>query len=575
MMMKNLLFAGMTIAMMACTSASQQDKVVVRLNQVGYYPDEEKTIVVEGVYPEGLIDVKDKDGKSVLRPTKIRKAVSPWGDKIRYVVDLSELKEEGEYQVCVAKTTMPMTISKKALHDISVASLKLFYLIRSGVPIEKQYAGEFARPLGHADTQVLIHASAASKTRPEGTVISSPLGWYDAGDYNKYVVNSAFSIGLMLGVYEQNKAYFDQLNTNIPESGNQTADFLDEMMFNMKWLLTMQDPEDGGVYHKLTTPNFEDFVMPTDCKQKRYVVAKSVTGTLDFAAVMAQMARLMKDNKDYADFSKQATAAAEKAYQWAVANPKAFYQQGELNKTFKPEVTTGEYGDDSADDEFFWAATELYKLTGKPAYLQAAKEKMPKDYLVPSWGNVSGLGMIAWLSADQPEMTENAKKALKTCCDEYINGVDESCFQAPYGMREKDFGWGHLSERCCGMGISLLFADRFVEKGKYHRFALENIDCLLGRNALGYCYVTGFGQKSPMHPHHRISEADSIEKPFPGMLVGGPNPGQQDKMENLTYPSSLPDESYTDNMASYASNEIAINWNAALVGLLCWVDAIK
>lgn len=574
-MMKKLILFGVAFAMVACTSATRQKNVEVRLNQVGYYPNEEKAIVIEGVYPEGMIQVKDKDGKTVLEPTKIRKAVAPWGNKIRYVVDLSDLKEEGQYDVCVAGTKVPMTISNKALHDISVASLKLFYLIRSGVPIEKQYAGEYARPLGHADTNVLIHSSAATKSRPEGTVISSPLGWYDAGDYNKYVVNSAFSIGLMLGVYEQNKVYFDQLNTNIPESDNQTADFLDEMMFNMKWLLTMQDPDDGGVYHKLTTPNFEGFVMPADCKQPRYVVAKSVTGTLDFAAVMAQMAHLMKDNKDYMDFSKQATIAAEKAYQWAVANPNAFYQQSEMNKNYKPEVNTGEYGDGNANDEFFWAATELYKLTGKAQYLQEARRLIPNDYLVPSWGNVSGLGMLAWLTADQPELAEVAKKALKRCCDEYIKGVDTSSFQAPYGMREKDFGWGHLSERCCGMGISLLFADRYVEKGKYHRFALENVDCLLGRNALGYCYVTGFGQKSPMHPHHRISEADGIEKPFPGMLVGGPNPGQQDKMENLTYPSGLPDESYTDNMASYASNEIAINWNAALVGLLCWMDAIE
>jgi endoglucanase len=125
------------------------------------------------------------------------------------------------------------------------------------------------------------------------------------------------------------------------------------------------------------------------------------------------------------------------------------------------------------------------------------------------------------------------------------------------------------------MGIALLFADQYVTKGKYRRYAIENIDCLLGRNALGYCYVTGFGQKSPMHPHHRPSAADGIDAPFPGMLVGGPNPGQQDKGSNLVYPSSLPDESYVDHADSYASNEIAINWNAALVGLLCWVDATE
>lgn len=572
-MVKKLLLSSAALALVACVSAKSD--VAIRLNQVGYFPNEEKVVVIEGINPAGKIQVKNLQGKTVLKPRNIRQSQSPWGDKTRYVVDISDLKKEGDYEVCVAGAKAPLRIARHALHDISVASLKLFYLIRSGVPIESQYAGPYARPLGHADTQVLVHPSAASESRPEGTVISSPLGWYDAGDYNKYVVNSAFSIGLMLGVYEENKAYFDRLQTNIPESKNQTADFLDEMMFNMLWLLTMQDPDDGGVYHKLTTPNFEGFVMPKDCHQPRYVVAKSVTATLDFAAVMAQMARLMKGNADYPDFSAKAAEAAERAYLWALVHPDAFYRQGDMNKQFQPAVNTGEYGDGNATDERFWAATELYKLTGKTVYKQDALRLMPSDFLVPSWGNVSGLGMLSWLSAGDAVQADKVRQALQACCDAYVKDTDQSCFQAPYGNHAHDFGWGHLSERCCGMGIALLFSDQYVAKGKYRRYALENIDCLLGRNALGYCYVTGFGQKSPMHPHHRPSAADGIDAPFPGMLVGGPNPGQQDKGSNLVYPSSLPDESYVDHADSYASNEIAINWNAALVGLLCWVDATE
>ena len=95
-------------------------------------------------------------------------------------------------------------------------------------------------------------------------------------------------------------------------------------------------------------------------------------------------------------------------------------------------------------------------------------------------------------------------------------------------------------------------------------------------NATGYSYVTGFGDHSPRHPHHRPSASDGIEAPWPGMLVGGPNPGQQDRFAaDLTYPSSVPDESYLDHEESYASNEIAINWNASLLAFLAWLDALK
>ena len=131
-----------------------------------------------------------------------------------------------------------------------------------------------------------------------------------------------------------------------------------------------------------------------------------------------------------------------------------------------------------------------------------------------------------------------------------------------------------MAEGCCCSGVALLYADRYIDQGHYLHYALQNADYLMGRNATGYCFITGFGVKSPQHPHHRISASDGIDAPFPGMLVGGPNPGQQDRESaNLSYSSNYPDESYLDDVGSYASNEIAINWNASLVALLCWLDA--
>ena len=92
------------------------------------------------------------------------------------------------------------------------------------------------------------------------------------------------------------------------------------------------------------------------------------------------------------------------------------------------------------------------------------------------------------------------------------------------------------------------------------------LDHVLGRNAMGRSMVTGFGSTPPLHPHHRPSEADGVAAPVPGFLVGGPTPGQQDKAGcPVPYPSSAPALSYLDHVCSYASNEVAINWNAPLV----------
>ena len=159
--------------------------------------------------------------------------------------------------------------------------------------------------------------------------------------------------------------------------------------------------------------------------------------------------------------------------------------------------------------------------------------------------------------------------------DSLLTAIPASSFQTPSGNRAKDFDWGCLGGSFCSTGVALLFAYRLTGDSRYLTAARQNADYILGRNALGYCYVTGFGTHSPMHPHHRISAADGIDKPFPGLLVGGPNPGQQDKGSNLTYLSDVPDESYMDHVDSYASNEIATNWNAELVSLMGWLDAIE
>ncbi|HVX49458.1 MAG TPA: glycoside hydrolase family 9 protein, partial [Chitinophagaceae bacterium] len=121
-------------------------------------------------------------------------------------------------------------------------------------------------------------------------------------------------------------------------------------------------------------------------------------------------------------------------------------------------------------------------------------------------------------------------------------------------------------------GIALVNAYLISGDKKYLAGAISNIDYLLGRNATGYCFVTGFGTKSTMHPHHRQSIADGVAAPVPGLLAAGPNPGKQD---GTAYPLSEPETAYNDNEKAYASNEIAINWNAPAVYLVNALEALQ
>lgn len=564
----------------ALNAAAQGQKAEVnpiKVNQVGYYPTAAKIATIEPSAKVKTFCLKDKAGKVVWRGKATRSLKSPFSNKVRQEVDFSKVSTPGQYTLVAGKYQQPVIISQHPYDAALKASLKAYYFQRTGMALDAKYAGAYARPAAHMDTLVMVHPSAASPDRPAGTIISSPKGWYDAGDYNKYIVNSGFTIGAILQSYQLNKDYFKTLQVNIPESDNQIPDVLDEMMYNLEWMLTMQDPSDGGVYHKLTTPNFEGFVMPVECHQQRYVVQKSTCAALDFAATMALAVRVYGEYPAFSSFCKQAQQAAERAYAWAVKHPTAYYDQDAINKKYSPAVNTGTYGDDDAEDEFFWAATEMYLTTGERAYLEQARQFAPSEYSIPTWGGVAGLGIHQWLNqeilktryaSDMP--TEAWKNSLKRLCDADIQALGTSSFHSIFGNTAKDFHWGSNSESCAGRGLAQMYEYMLSGDKQYKSAALTTIDYLFGRNATGYCYLTGFGTQPVMHPHHRISAADGIEAPVPGLLAGGANMGKQDADGVPPY-SPYPDEDYQDVTPSYASNEIAINWNAYLVALLGWV----
>lgn len=225
-------WAGLFLLAVPLAATAAND--TIRVNQLGYYPHQEKIAVTDCRDIKTFTVTNTSTGQTVFSGKPLYSASSEWSDKVRTILDFSPLKVPGNYQLTIdGKYTVPFSISNQALLPLSRAALKAFYYQRCSLPIEETYAGKWTRPAGHPDTQVIIHASAASSERPAGTVISSPKGWYDAGDYNKYIVNSAFTIGLMLSAYQAFPEYFTKLETNIPESGNGIPDLLDETYYNL------------------------------------------------------------------------------------------------------------------------------------------------------------------------------------------------------------------------------------------------------------------------------------------------------------------------------------------------------
>ncbi len=576
------------LCLLANLTNAQPPSEAIRLNQIGFYPNAPKIAVVVGELG-GTFQIASSDGKRVLFTGKLseprRSAVS---GKMSCIADFSAFRRTGTFVLVVpgAGQSYPFAIRPAVHRDLAAGVLKGFYYQRVSTALPEKYAGQWSRPAGHPDTRVLVHPSAASAGRPAGTAIASPGGWYDAGDYNKYIVNSGITVGTLLSLYEDFPQFCDKLDVNIPERGNSIPDLLDETLWNLRWMLTMQDSGDGGVYHKLTNPSFDGMVMPDKAVKDRYVVQKSVTATLDFAAVMAQAGRVFRRyDRALPGLADSCLTAAVRAWQWARKNPNALYDQDAMNRQFDPDVSTGTYGDRDATDEWIWAAAELYATTKDDQYYTAVNlfpddKTSGRPSALPSWNQVRLLGYYTLMRLGN-ELTPKGKanlpqlqKRLIGFADELVQGADGQAYQTVMGKLAQDYIWGS-SAVAANQGIALIQAYRLTANRRYLDYALANLDYLLGRNATGYSFVTGFGDKTPLHPHHRPSEADGVATPVPGLLSGGPNARapQQDKCPGYTATSA--DEMFIDNVCSYASNEIAINWNAPLVYLVWAVEALQ
>ena len=551
----------------------------IRLNQIGFYPNSPKIAAVKDIEGSPFFLV-DPEGDTLYSGGLTGTRYWEHSGENVSLADFSTFTIPGEYRLCVSGLgcSSVFTIEPHEMTEAAKASLKTFYYQRASMDLTPQYAGKWARPLGHPDTSVIIHPSAASENRPAGTRISSPKGWYDAGDYNKYIVNSGITLYTLLLLYEQFPAMMDTINLNIPESGNELPDLLDEALWNLRWMLTMQDPEDGGVYHKCTTPQFEGMVMPHVCGQDRYLVQKSTAAALDFAAVMAQASRVFSlFESELPGLADSCLSAAKSAWAWAEIHPDVIYNQDKINGLFDPDIWTGAYGGGDLSDEKFWAAMELAVTTQNPEYLSGASAQSNGRRIFPqSWGDVRPLGYYTFFRHQKDlrfDLDSDLESPFLLFADSLLAKQSESAYDVVMGESLVNFIWGS-NAIAANQSMALFQAYLLTGKTKYRDAALSNIDYLLGRNPTAYSFLTGFGHKTPMHLHHRPSEADGIDEPIPGFLAGGPNMQRQDEQYGVKYPSSFPALCYVDTMPSYATNEIAINFNAALVYDLFAAEAL-
>ena len=510
----------------------------IRLNSVGYQPLQPKHASIAVAATNFTLRGAD-DGVVFSGAVVGPRTNADTGERL-FTADFSAFANAGTFQLEVpgAVRSAPFRIGSDIYREPFVTVTRAMYLWRCGTAVSGTHHGKtFTQDVCHTNDAWLDYVGSP------GVRSNSTGGWHDAGDYNKYVVNAGVTVGCMFRAWEDFRPAIQKQTLNLPERGGRLPEFLAEIKWELDWLFTMQAP-DGSVYHKVSTPDFGGFIMPEQELAKRYFTPWSSAATADFVAMLAAGARHFREFD--AAYAERCLTAARKSYAFLLTNP-------ENHRADLTGFSTGAYQNHDADDRL-WAAAELWAATGETNFLhdfEARARGRDQGFEVAwDWGNVRNLGLLTYLNPPREgrdaALVESLRISLLRTADDIVKTRAAHGYARPLGER---YGWG-----CNGVvarqTLVLHAAHRLSPKPEYRETALDALGYLFGRNPFGRSFVTGLGANPPLHPHDRRSGAAGITEPWPGYLVGGPNRKATD---------------WHDVEEDYRTNEIAINWNGALI----------
>lgn len=540
--------------------ASTMSGAAVQVDQAGYLPAMAKIAFVNQAADSFQL-VDTSEGRVVLRGTctELTTADAATGKAV-YAADFSSWQTAGRYLVRVPGNgdSFPFIIGDSVYTPVFAKSLKGFFFQRCGSLLLPSAAGLYTHVACHTSDAYFHSATGETGSRP------ATGGWHDAGDYGKYVVNAGITVETLLMAYEYFPDRFQSDQIGIPESGNSLPDLLDEVLYELLWLKKMQAGS-GGVYCKLTREQFAPFIMPNKDTEKRYLYIITTAATADFSAMMARASRTYRTyNPIFADSCLQ---MAEKAWTYLTAHPSIEPAGGFHNPT---GTATGEYGDGDDTDERMLAAAELFEATGQETYHNYFLQNYAKSALFSSamaWPQMKPLALITYLYSRQSSAQATAQTRIQAALLAYAEKMVTQWSQSGYRVLLKpgEYVWGSNAD-ALNKAILLIFAYDKTAERRFLQIALDQLHYVLGTNAHNMTFVTGVGSASPRNIHHRPSASDGIAAPVPGLLSGGANQYLNDAVLAGRFNSSTPPAlCYVDQLDSYASNEICLNWNAPLV----------
>lgn len=541
----------------------------IHVDQVGYLTNHDKVAMVADAKDKTFEIIDAKTNKVVFTGKLSAPKYDAMSEETLSKADFTNLKTPGTYILKVGnRESYDFEIGDNVYAVPAVQSWRSYTLSRSNTPIDDTNVSGLKLNGGHPqDKEAKVYFT--DKLNKKGDVVDVSGGWYDAGDYGKYITTAGLSSAELMLAYEANPDHFTKGQLVFPKGVKSDAnlpDVLSEVKFEIDWMRKMQR-QDGSTFHKvagLTWPGFD--ISPDTDTQPRYIFSTATYSSAIYGASLAIGARVYEPfDKAYAQSLKK---DAERVWDYLQKTPNPVYRVDEGQ-----ENGSGPYNKNTDIEERLWLAAEMFLTTSDKKYedyLQKEQDRLTDKPSFFTWDNTLALAQFAYAkstNADKDLQTE-VRKAFISYADDILNKINTDGFEC--ALAKEEYTWASTKNALTQADI-LLMAYQLQPEQDYINGALSQIHYLFGRNALNKSFMTGVGDNPPEHPHNRIHESTGAY--VSGLVVGGPNhviggdPDQTKYLESGHIPVA---KSYLDVLTSWSTNEYAIDYTAAAVYALSW-----
>jgi endoglucanase len=611
------------LILFATANPAHAASAYVRINQVGYVSSATKRayLMATGSESGATFRVKNSSGTTVYSAA-VGASLGAWGTFTSvYALDFDSVSPAGTYTISVASPVAARSPSFKIdtganLYSTPLANSLFYYETSRDGP---NYVPNALRTApGHLNDQsAKVYFTPkfdkndnAGPLKPTGAVIDASGGWWDAGDYMKFVETHSYTVAMMLiGVRD----FPGEMG-----AGSSGSNFAAEARFGLDWLQKMWADSSKTLYYQVAVAsggnnyngdhdiwrlpqsddNYQGCVSPYEYICHRPVFQNTAGGA--GASISPNLAGRLA-----ADFALcyRIFAASDSAYaNQCLLSAEHIFDLADTAPTGNL-LTAGPYdfySETEWRDDLELGATELYFALQGASCLPPGLPHIDPLYYLPlaaKWANayihgpndaadtlnlydVSGLAHFelyrAFVLAGNPHGLATSEGALLADLKKQLDKAVTQAGKDPFGF---GFPWNTYDTTSHGGGLVVMANeyDYLTSSTTYAAYANRWQANVLGANAWGTSLIVGDGDTFPLCMQHQVTNLVAVPPNGPPFLLGaaveGPNsfaatgtlsgmvacpPNGKDQFARFNGNGAI----YQDNVQSYSTVEPAIDLTA-------------